>query len=142
LAYYTTVNVLVKWIWHFTFFNLGDFIMKNLITALMIVFGFASFSFAGDCGNGVCLAPLQPVRKVVNVTKNIVVAPVRAVGVVVAAPVRAVAAVSAPRNCCVETVATDCGCGCGGSSTTKEVVKYQPLRRRLINRTTTVNCCQ
>ena len=105
--------------------------MKNLITALMIVFGFASFSFAGDCGNGVCRAPVQPVRKVVNITKNIVVAPVRAV-VAVATP--------APTSCCETVVSNSCECGCNSAS--KTVVKYQPLRRRLINRTTTVNCCQ
>jgi hypothetical protein len=114
--------------------------MKNVISAIMLVLGLASFSYAGECANGVCTAVVRPVRKAVNVTREIVVAPVRAVGVVVAAPVRAVAVVAAPRNCCVETVATDCGCG--GSNTTKEVVKYQPLRRRLVNRSTTVSCCE
>jgi hypothetical protein len=106
--------------------------MKNAIIAMMLVFGFVGSSYAGECANGVCVAPLvRPVRKIVNITKEIVVAPVRAVAVV-----------AAPRNCCVETVAADCGCGCGGSNTTKEVVKYQPLRRRLVNRSTTVSCCE
>lgn len=106
--------------------------MKNIIYSLMLIFGFASFSFAGDCANGVCSAPLlRPVRKVVNVTKEIIVAPVRAVAVV-----------AAPRNCCVETVASNCDCGCKSGSTTKEVVKYQPLRRRLVNRSTKVTCCE
>lgn len=103
--------------------------MKNVISAIMLVLGLVSFSYAGECANGVCTAVVRPVRKVVNVTREIVVAPVRAVAVV-----------AAPRNCCVETVAT--GCGCGGSNTTKEVVKYQPLRRRLVNRSTTVSCCE
>jgi hypothetical protein len=110
--------------------------MKNIVLALMLIFGFASFSFAGDCVNGVCRAPVvQPVRKVVNVTKNIVLAPVRAV-VAVATPVST--------NCCETVVATDsCDCGCSNSVKTKEVVKYQPLRRRLVNRTTNVICgCQ
>lgn len=106
--------------------------MKNVITALMIVVGMVGSVYAGDCANGVCTAPLRPVRKVVNITREVVVA-----------PVRAVVAVAAPRNCCAETVATDCGCGCGGANaTTKEVVKYQPVRRRLVNRTTSVTCCQ
>ena len=49
--------------------------MKNIVLALMLIFGFTGLSFAGDCGNGVCRAPaVQPVRKVVNVTKNIVLA--------------------------------------------------------------------
>jgi hypothetical protein len=104
--------------------------MKNVIFALMLVFGFAGLSTAGDCGNGVCRAPVQPVRKVVNVTKNIVLAPVRAVAVV-----------AAPKSCC-ETVSSD-SCDCGCSASTKQVVKYQPLRRRLVNRTTNVSCgCQ
>ena len=106
-------------------------LMKNFIYCLMIVLGFVSYSYAGECANGVCSAPLRPVRKVVNITKEIVVAPVRAVAVV-----------AAPRNCCVETVATNCDCGCKSTGTTKEVVKYQPLRRRLVNRSTTVSCCE
>lgn len=107
--------------------------MKNVIYSLMLIVGFTSFAYAGECANGICVAPVRPVRKVVNVTREIVVAPVRAVAAVVVAP----------RNCCVETVATDCGCGCGGAkSTTKEVVKYQPVRRRLVNRSTTVSCCE
>jgi hypothetical protein len=116
--------------------------MKNIILAFMFVIGFTSFTFAGECANGLCSAPLRPVRKVVNITKEIVVAPVRAVGVVVAAPVRAVAVVAAPRKCCTQTVATNCDCGCKSTNTTKEVVKYQPLRRRLVNRSTTVSCCE
>jgi hypothetical protein len=104
--------------------------MKNIILALMLIFGFAGLSNAGDCAGGVCRAPLQPVRKVVTVTKNIIVAPVRALAVV-----------AAPKSVCETVVASDpCNCGC--SSTTKEVVKYQPLRRRLVNRSTTVSCCQ
>lgn len=106
--------------------------MKNIVLALMLFFGFTSFSFAGNCGNGVCTAPVQPVRKVVNVTKNIVLAPVRAV-VAVATP--------APTSC--ETVVATDSCDCGCSTATKQVVKYQPLRRRLVNRTTNVTCgCQ
>lgn len=105
--------------------------MKNIILALMFAFGVSSLSFAGDCGNGVCRAPIQPVRKAVTITKNIIVAPVRAVAVV-----------AAPKSCCETTVATD-SCDCGCASSTKEVVKYQPLRRRLVNRTTTVsNACE
>ncbi len=106
--------------------------MKNAIIALMLVFGFVSSSYAGDCAGGVCLAPLQPVRKVVTISKNIVLAPVRAVAVV-----------AAPKSCCCETVAPvdACAPACGSSST-KEVVKYQPLRRRLVNRSTTVSCCE
>lgn len=105
--------------------------MKNIILALMLVFGFAGLSFAGDCGNGVCRAPVQPVRKAVTITKNIIVAPVRAVAVV-----------AAPKSCCETVVASD-SCDCGCSTSTKEVVKYQPLRRRLVNRTTNVTCgCQ
>ena len=103
--------------------------MKNMILALLFVLGFSSFSFAGDCGNGTCRAPIQPVRKVVTVTKNVILAPVRAVAVV-----------AAPKSCCETVVASD-SCDCGCSSTTKEVVKYQPLRRRLVNRSTTVSCC-
>ena len=107
--------------------------MKNIILALLLIFGFAGLSNAGDCAGGVCRAPLQPVRKVVNITKNIVVAPVRVVANAVA-----------PRSCCetVAAVAAVDSCNCGCSSTTKEVVKYQPLRRRLVNRSTTVSCCE
>jgi hypothetical protein len=42
--------------------------MKNLIVALMIVFGMASLSFGGDCANGICSLP----RKTVSVTKTVV----------------------------------------------------------------------
>ena len=105
--------------------------MKNIILALLLVFGFASLSSAGDCAGGVCRAPVQPVRKVVTITKNIIVAPVRALAAVVAAP----------KSCCETVVAVD-SCNCGCSSATKEVVKYQPLRRRLVNRSTTVSCCE
>lgn len=102
--------------------------MKNLILALLLVFGFVGSSYAGDCVGGVCRAALQPVRKVVTVSKNIIVAPVRALAVV-----------AAPKSVCETVVASDpCNCGC--SSTTKKVVKYQPLRRRLVNRSTTVTC--
>ena len=106
--------------------------MKNLVMALMIAFGLCGFSFAGDCGNGLCTAAARPVRKVVNITKEIVVAPVRAV-VAVATPAS---------NSCCETVATSTPCDCGCSTSKREVVKYQPLRRRLVNRSTTVSCCQ
>ena len=109
--------------------------MKNAIIALMLVFGFVGSSYAGDCANGVCRAPLQPVRKVVTISKNIVLAPVRAV------------AVFATPKSCSETVTSVDACNCApacncGSTSTKEVVKYQPLRRRLVNRSTTVTCCQ
>jgi len=104
--------------------------MKNAIIAIMLVFGFVGSSYAGDCAGGVCRAPLQSVRKVVTISKNIVLA-----------PVRAVAALAAPKSC-TETVASVDACNCGSTST-KTVVKYQPLRRRLINRTTNVSCgCQ
>ncbi len=106
--------------------------MKNIVLALMLVFGFVSLSTAGECAGGVCRAPLQPVRKVVTISKNIVLAPVRAVAVV-----------AAPKNCCCESTAPVDACAPGyGSSSTKEVVKYQPLRRRLVNRSTTVSCCE
>ena len=105
--------------------------MKNIVLALMLVFGFVSLSTAGECAGGVCRAPLQPVRKVVTISKNIVLAPVRAVAVV-----------AAPKNCCCESTAPVDACAPGyGSSSTKEVVKYQPLRRRLVNRTTNVSSC-
>lgn len=97
--------------------------MKNFIIALMLLIGFGTYSsFAGECSNGICTATVRPVRKIVNISKEIVVAPVRAVAVV-----------ATPRTVC-KNVATDC---CGNS--TKEVVKYQPLRRRLVNRSTTVS---
>lgn len=99
--------------------------MKNAIVALMLVFGFVGSSYAGDCANGTCFAP---VRKVVTISKNIVVAPFRSVLVV------------APKRC-TETVASVDACNCGLTST-KKVVKYQPLRRRLVNRSTTVTCCE
>jgi hypothetical protein len=104
-------------------FNQGDF-MKNAIIALMLVFGFVSLTYAGDCSNGVCLAP---VRKVVNITKNIVAAPVRVVGLTIGGIDLGVVPL---RNSC------DCCC----QESTKTVTKYQPLRRRLVNRTTNVNC--
>lgn len=108
--------------------------MKNMILALLFILGFSSFSFAGDCVNGTCRATFQPVRKVVTVTKNVILSPVRAVAIV-----------AAPKSCC-ETVSSDsCDCGCSGSIATssREVVRYQPLRRRLVNRTTNVSClCQ
>ena len=103
--------------------------MKNAIIALMLVFGFVGSSYAGDCANGVCRAPLQSVRKVVTISKNIVLAPVRSVAVF-----------AAPKSC-TETVASVDACNCGSTSS-REVVKYQPLRRRLVNRSTTVTCCQ
>lgn len=105
--------------------------MKNIILALMFVLGFAGLSVAGECANGVCVATVRPVRKVVNITKEIVVA-----------PVRAVVAIATPNTRC-STVATEsCDCGCSASTTNKSVVKYQPLRRRLVNRSTTVSCCE
>jgi hypothetical protein len=107
--------------------------MKNAIIAIMLVFGFVGSSYAGDCAGGVCRATLQPVRKVVTISKNIVLAPVRALAVV-----------TAPKSCC-ETVSSDsCDCGCSASTatSTKEVVKYQPLRRRLVNRSTSVTRCE
>ena len=108
--------------------------MKNVIIALMLVFGFVGSSYAGDCAGGVCRAPLQSVRKVVTISRNIVVAPFRSVLVV------------APKSC-TETVASVDACNCApacncGSTSTKKVVKYQPLRRRLVNRSTTVTCCE
>ena len=108
--------------------------MKNLILALLLVFGFVGSSYAGDCVGGVCRAALQPVRKVVTISKNIVVAPFRSVLVV------------APKSC-TETVASVDACNCApacncGSTSSREVVKYQPLRRRLVNRSTTVTRCE
>ena len=103
--------------------------MKNLIVALMLVLGFTSVSSAGDCADGVCRAPVQPVRKVVNITKNVVVA-----------PVRAVVALSTPTSRHCETVVTnDCNSCC--SEVSKTVTRYQPVRRRLVNRTTNVSNC-
>lgn len=100
---------------------MGD-IMKNLIIALLFIFGFASFSTAGDCGSGTCSAPVRPVRKVVEITRNVIVAPVRVV----------------TGNCCCASTSAVNG------STSKEVCKYQPLRRRLVHRTTnvTTSCCE
>lgn len=104
--------------------------MKNMILALLFILGFSSFSFAGDCGNGLCRAPAQPVRKVVTITKNVILSPVRAVAIV-----------AAPKSCC-ETVSSD-SCDCGCLASTREVVKYQPLRRRFVNRITNVSrTCQ
>lgn len=105
----------------FTFQPNGENDMKNFIFAMLFILGFAGYSFAGECASGVCSAPVRPVRKIVNISKEIVVA-----------PVRVVANIAAPRTVC-ESVTSDC---CG--NTTKEVVKYQPLRRRLVNRSTTV----
>jgi len=106
--------------------------MKNMILALLFILGFSSFSFAGDCSNGTCRATFQPVRKVVTVTKNVILSPVRAVAVFASPKIRS------------ETVASVDVCNCApacncGSTSTKEVVKYQPLRRRLVNRTTNVS---
>lgn len=103
--------------------------MKNVIIAFMLVFGFVSSSYAGDCAGGVCRAPLQSVHKVVTISKNIVLAPVRAVVVV-----------ATPRSY-RETVVSVDACNCGSTSK-REVVKYQPLRRRLVNRSTTVTRCE
>jgi len=98
--------------------------MKNvlLVFALTLI---SSVSFAGECSNGVCSLPVKPLRKVVTVTREVIVA-----------PVRVVAAIVAPR-----TVSSNvCSDGCG--NTTKEVVKHQPLRRRLVSRSssTSVGC--
>ncbi len=107
--------------------------MKNIVLALLLVFGLVGSSYAGDCAGGTCFAP---VRKVVNITKEIIVAPVRAV--VAIAPVRSVVSLATPNHCCCETSVSDC---CNKS--TRQVVKYQPLRRRLVNRTTSVSrVCQ
>jgi hypothetical protein len=117
--------------------KLRRYIMKNMILALLFVLGFSSFSFAGDCSNGTCRASFQPVRKVVTVTKNVILSPVRAVAVV-----------AAPKSYRETVVSSTDACNCApvcecASTSTKEVVKYQPLRRRLINRTTNVNrVCQ
>lgn len=97
--------------------------MKNIVYAMMVIVGFSTFAYSGECSNGVCFAPLRPVRKVVNVTKEIVVA-----------PARAVVAVVTPNY----VTSTNCDCGCSASSRT--VTKYQPVRRRLVNRSTTVGC--
>lgn len=102
--------------------------MKNIVLTLMLVFGFAGLSYAGECANGLCTANVRPVRKVVNITREVVVAPVRAV-VAIATP-----------NCCQTTTTDSCDCGCSSSS--KTVTKYQPLRRRLVNRSTSVSCCE
>jgi hypothetical protein len=119
-----------KRIWHFTFLNKGE-IMKNIILALIVFVGFAgSFSMAGECANGLCVAQIRPVRKIVNVTREVVVA-----------PVRAVVAIATPNTCC-DTVKTTNPCDCGCSTSNKTVTKYQPLRRRLVNRSTSVSCCE
>jgi hypothetical protein len=108
--------------------------MQNIFTAALLVFSLvATSTFAGECANGTCVAPVvRPVRKVVNVTREVIVAPFRAVAVV-----------AAPKTCCCESTASIDACAPAyGSSSTKEVVKYQPLRRRLVNRTTNVSTCQ
>jgi phosphotransferase system glucose/maltose/N-acetylglucosamine-specific IIC component len=120
--------------------------MQNIFTAAILVFSLMITStFAGECANGTCLAPvLRPVRKVVNVTRDVIVAPFRAVAVQgLYGPATmgggmggGVAIVTAPKSCCCETAVTDSCC----SSTT--VTKYQPVRRRLVNRTTNVSTCQ
>jgi hypothetical protein len=69
--------------------------MKIILMTLMIVGAFTSYGYAGDCGNGLCTVLSRPVRKVLIVTKDVVVAPI---------------------------------------NVTREVIKYQPLRRRLVNR--------
>jgi hypothetical protein len=71
--------------------------MKNVIAACVLVLGVCNLSVAGECFNGLC----KPVRKVVNITKEVVVAPVNIV-----------------------------------ADTTRNIVKYQPIRRRLVNSTT------
>lgn len=96
--------------------------MKNVFMAL-IVASFVSSSFAGECANGVCTAPARPVRKIVNITREVIVA-----------PVRAVVTVATPNRCC--SVSSDC------ASYNKSVTKYQPIRRRLVNRSTNVSCCE
>lgn len=102
--------------------------MKNVI--LMFVMGsFVSSAYAGECANGVCTAAVRPVRKVVNITREIVVA-----------PVRAVVAIATPNTCCEVATTNSCECGCSASN--KTVTKYQPLRRRLVNRSTSVSCCE
>ena len=104
--------------------------MKNFILSLIFIFGLVSLSNAGECGNGVCSAPVRPVRKIVNITREVVVA-----------PFRAVVAIATPNTCCEVAAANSCECGCSTSNRT--VTKYQPLRRRLVNRSTTVGCgCQ
>lgn len=100
--------------------------MKNLIVAVMFALVCTTTAMAGDCANGICTAP---VRKIVNITRNVIVAPVRVVAELVTP------------NTCTKTVATDCRNGTVSRS--REVCKYQPLRRRLLHRTTTVGCgCQ
>lgn len=102
--------------------------MKNVF--LMLVMGsLVSSAYAGECANGVCTALVRPVRKVVNITREIVVA-----------PVRTAVAIVTPRNSCTVVSADACECGCSESN--KTVTKYQPLRRRLVNRSTSVSCCE
>lgn len=48
--------------------------MKNIITLIMLTLFCSSASYAGDCANGQC-GYGRSVRKVVNVTRNIVSAP-------------------------------------------------------------------
>jgi len=98
--------------------------MKNVLLVLALML-FGSVSFAGECSNGTCTAGVQPLRKVVTVTKQVIVA-----------PVRVAAAIVAPRTVSRSVCSDACG------NTTKEVVKYQPLRRRLVARSssTTVGC--
>lgn len=78
--------------------------MKNLIASCVLLLGVCNISFAGECLNGSCSVVVKPVRKVVNVTREVIVAPLSVV-----------------------------------ADTTKNVVKYQPLRRRLVNSTTIYN---
>jgi hypothetical protein len=44
--------------------------MKNIVMALMLMLGFATVSFAGECANGTCKV-VQP-RRVVTTTKTVV----------------------------------------------------------------------
>lgn len=103
--------------------------MKNIVYIMMIVLGFSGYSYSGECASGVCTAPVRPVRKVVNITREVVVA-----------PFRAVVAIATPNTCCEVAAANSCECGC--STSNKTVTKYQPLRRRLVNRSTSVSCCE
>lgn len=77
--------------------------MKNILMVLMLLGTFAGYSYAGECAGGSCTVLNRPVRKVLVVTKNVVVAPV---------------------------------------NVTREVIKYQPVRRRLVSRSTNCVSCQ
>ena len=53
--------------------------MKNLITSCILLLGVYNTSFAGECLNGSCPTVIKPVRKTVNITREVIVVPFRVV---------------------------------------------------------------